>query len=85
MTSILSSLAFLTSLGWPEIILIMGLFILLFGAKKLPDLARSMGKSIKEFKKATNSIEEDVRSAMEEEEPSSSKKIETQEEKSSAK
>ena len=34
------SLAFLTNLGWPEIVVILVVFILLFGAKKLPELAR---------------------------------------------
>lgn len=57
--------------------LIFGVFILLFGAKKLPELARSMGKSIKEFKKATSSIEEDIRSAMDED--VSEKKIDAKE------
>lgn len=54
-------------LGWPEITVIIIVFILLFGAKKLPELARGVGKSIKEFKKATSNIEEEVRSAIEEE------------------
>lgn len=40
--------------GLPEMLLILGILILLFGAKKLPELAKGMGKSIKEFKKATN-------------------------------
>lgn len=75
MTPTITSLAFLTTLGWPEIILIFAVFILLFGAKKLPELARSMGKSIKEFKKATTSIEEDIRTAMDED--TSEKKIDT--------
>ena len=61
------SLAFLTNLGWPEIVVILVVFILLFGAKKLPELARGIGKSIKEFKKATSTIEDDLRTAMEEE------------------
>ncbi|MCU0792296.1 MAG: twin-arginine translocase TatA/TatE family subunit [Opitutaceae bacterium] len=41
------------SLGGPEIILILCVLILLFGAKKLPELARGIGKSMKEFKKAS--------------------------------
>jgi len=38
-------------LGWPEILIILVIVLLLFGAKKLPELARSLGKSINEFKK----------------------------------
>jgi len=40
-------------LGPPELIIILFVIILLFGAKKLPDLAAGLGKGIKEFKKAT--------------------------------
>ena len=39
------------SLGWPELIIIVAVIVLLFGARKLPDLARSMGASAKEFRK----------------------------------
>ena len=38
-------------IGWTEILIILGIILLLFGAKRLPDLARSLGKSLKEFKK----------------------------------
>jgi len=38
-------------LGGPELIIILVIVLLLFGAKKLPDLARSLGKSISEFHK----------------------------------
>lgn len=41
------------ALGGPEIILILCVLILLFGAKKLPELARGIGKSMKELKKAS--------------------------------
>ncbi len=61
-----------------EIGLILAIFILLFGAKKLPELAKGVGKSIKEFKKATSSVEEDIRSAMDEED-TTAKKIDSKE------
>lgn len=38
------------TIGLPEVLIVAGVIILLFGAKKLPELARSMGKSTKEFK-----------------------------------
>jgi sec-independent protein translocase protein TatA len=41
-------------LGTPEMLLVFAIVILLFGAKKLPELAKGLGKSIKEFKKASN-------------------------------
>jgi len=44
--------------GW-ELIVILFIILLLFGARKLPDLAGSMGKSIKEFRKATRDAMDD--------------------------
>lgn len=68
-------IAFLQNLSSWEIILIFLVVLLFFGAKRLPDLFRSFGKSLREFKKATSDIEEDIRTAMEEEpEPSKSAK-----------
>ena len=40
-------------LGGPELLIVFALMVLLFGAKKLPELAKGMGQSIKEFKKAS--------------------------------
>jgi len=37
--------------GWQEIVLIIAVILLLFGARKLPDLMRSIGRSLGEFKK----------------------------------
>lgn len=52
--------------GGTEWIIIFLVVLLLFGAKRLPELARGLGKSIKEFKRATNEVEEDIKKAMEE-------------------
>jgi sec-independent protein translocase protein TatA len=52
-------------IGGPEVLLIMLVALLLFGSQRLPDLARSLGKSIHEFKKATSGLEEEFRRAME--------------------
>ena len=48
------------SLGAPEIIIILFVVLLLFGAKKLPELAKGLGKGIKEFKKAKNDVSEEI-------------------------
>jgi sec-independent protein translocase protein TatA len=48
------------NLGPTELIIILVILLLLFGARKLPDLASSMGKSIKEFRKATESEDDDA-------------------------
>lgn len=54
--------------GTWEWIVILLVVLLLFGAKRLPELARGVGKSIREFKKATNEVEENIREAMKDEE-----------------
>jgi twin arginine-targeting protein translocase, TatA/E family len=59
--------AFIQNLNGPEILLIFLIVLLLFGAKRLPELFRSFGKSLKEFKKATSEIEDDIRTAMDDE------------------
>ena len=63
------TLAFIQGLGWTEVVVVLFLILLLFGAKRLPELARGFGKSIREFKKATSEIEGDIRSAIEDEPP----------------
>lgn len=51
------------AIGAPELIIVLVIVLLLFGAKKLPDLASSMGRSIKEFRKATeDGSDEETRS-----------------------
>ena len=53
-------------LGGQELILILLIILLLLGSKKLPELARGLGKGIKEFKKSQNEIEDEFKSAAEE-------------------
>lgn len=78
----MSTLAFIQNLNGPEILLIFLIVLLLFGAKRLPELFRSFGKSIKEFKKATSEVEEDIRKAMDAEpepkKPETAKKSDTE-------
>ena len=47
-------------LGMGELIVILLIILLLFGAKRLPEIARSLGKAIKEFKKAGKEIKDDI-------------------------
>lgn len=60
-------LGFIQNLGAMEIFLILLIVLLLFGAKRLPELSRSMGRSLREFKKATSEVEDDFKKALNEE------------------
>ena len=53
-------------LGGTEIMVILVVVLIFFGGDKLPEVARGLGKSIREFKKATAGIEEEFKRAMEE-------------------
>lgn len=59
----------LFNLGGGEIILILALVLILFGAKKLPELARGLGQGIREFKKATREVSDEVQNAVDETPP----------------
>ena len=48
--------------GW-EIVLILAVVLILFGAKKLPELAKGLGQGIKEFKKASNEVTSELQRA----------------------
>lgn len=49
----------LLTIGWPEILLIALIVLLLFGAKKIPELMKGLGKGVKSFKEGMNSLEDD--------------------------
>jgi sec-independent protein translocase protein TatA len=46
-------------IGWPQIVLIVVIVLILFGGKKLPELMKGLGKGMKEFKYATKDLNED--------------------------
>lgn len=52
-------LGFLGGLGGGEIFLIILVVLLIFGGKKIPELARGLGKGIREFKNASSGVEEE--------------------------
>ena len=51
--------------GGSEVILILFIILLLFGAKKLPELSRSLGKSLGEFKKGKEDLDREIRTIKE--------------------
>lgn len=54
----------LAELGWPEIVYIIVVVLILFGAKKWPDLWRGLGSGIRDFRKATKDAQEDLQQAI---------------------
>ena len=48
------------SIGWPEIVLIVVVVLIFFGAKRIPELMKSMGKGVKSFKEGLNEIDEQL-------------------------
>ena len=49
------------NIGGGELFLIVLVFVILFGAKKIPELAQGIGKGIREFKKALNDVQEEIK------------------------
>ncbi|GAB3934298.1 Sec-independent protein translocase subunit TatA/TatB [Larkinella terrae] len=58
--ALLTIYAFLGSLGGTELLLIGLVILLFFGAKRIPDLMKGLGKGIKEFKDATKDVRENI-------------------------
>lgn len=57
----LNSILLLFNLGGGELFVIILFIIIFFGAKKIPELARGLGKGIREFKNATSDIQKEIR------------------------
>lgn len=56
----MNTLAFIQNIGGGSLVLIILVIILLFGAKRIPELARGVGRGIREFKDATKEIQDDL-------------------------
>jgi sec-independent protein translocase protein TatA len=63
--------------GW-EIVLVLAVVLILFGAKKLPELAKGLGTGIKEFKKATREVTDEIQNAAEDTPPPPAKRLPSQ-------
>ncbi|WP_461138090.1 Sec-independent protein translocase subunit TatA/TatB [Spirosoma pomorum] len=63
-----SSIFLIMGLGSQEMILIFLALLLLFGAKKIPELARGLGKGIREFKDATKDVRDNIEDSLKESE-----------------
>lgn len=56
-------------IGTAELLLILGLVLIIFGPKKLPEIGRSLGKGLREFKQATSEITTEIKDAVTAEPP----------------
>lgn len=65
----MSLLALLSNFGGPDLIIILLIILVLFGAKKLPELARGMGQAMREFQKAKDDFGDELHKAGKTEEP----------------
>jgi sec-independent protein translocase protein TatA len=61
----MSTIFALFDLGGGQILLILALILIFFGAKRIPELAKGLGQGIKEFKKATREVTEEINNAAE--------------------
>jgi sec-independent protein translocase protein TatA len=69
--------AFLPDIGGGEVMVVMFIILLLFGGDKMPQLAKGLGKTIREFKKAASDVESEFKRALDEvpDQPTPSKPV----------
>ena len=56
----MSTLGFIQNMGGGSLVLILVVILLLFGAKRIPELAKGIGRGLTEFKNATKEVQEDL-------------------------
>lgn len=64
------------NLGIPEVIVILGIALVIFGPKKLPELGRNLGKGLRNFKDSLSSAKDEMKAGFSEDESKSSKREE---------
>ena len=62
----MNNIIFAAMIGGWEVVVILAVVLLLFGARKLPELARGLGQGIREFKKATREVTDEIQNAADE-------------------
>ncbi|SHN21997.1 sec-independent protein translocase protein TatA [Cyclobacterium lianum] len=62
----MNTLGFIQNIGGGSLVVIVLVVILLFGAKRIPELARGLGRGIREFKDATKEIQDDLEEGLKE-------------------
>ncbi len=62
------------TIGWPELLIIILIILILFGGKKIPELMKGLGKGVKSFKEGVKDIENDVNDSLNDDTPKGAKK-----------
>jgi len=62
----MTTFGFIQNMGGGSVVLIILVIVLLFGAKRIPELARGLGRGIREFKDATKEIQDDLEEGLKE-------------------
>jgi sec-independent protein translocase protein TatA len=66
-------LALIGPLGWSELLIIFFIILIIFGPRKLPEVAEAMGKSIQKFKKASKDARKEIETGLENDEEENKK------------
>lgn len=56
----MSVFAFIGPLGWSELLIIFFIILIIFGPRKLPEVAEAFGKSIQKFKRASREVQDEI-------------------------
>lgn len=73
MIGILTAMPMIFSPGPMELIIVLAIILVLFGAKKLPTMARSLGEAIQEFKSVGKRVQQDIAEVVEDDDDSTDK------------
>ncbi len=60
----MSTFALVGPLGWSELLIILIIVLIIFGPRKLPEVAEAFGKSIQKFKKASREVHDEIRTSV---------------------
>jgi len=63
----MTPIALLGPIGWSELLIIFFIILIVFGPRKLPEVAEAFGKSIQKFKKASREVQDEVKMSIEDE------------------
>lgn len=62
----MGSFAFVQNIGWQGFLIILVIVLILFGPRRLPEVAEAFGKSIQKFKKAARQVDDEIKSSIDE-------------------